>query len=534
MISSVNRTFAILATDPCILYGCHPSRAVFHLLVVRGFTEGETQVKDVVVHEIDSTQRRRRLRLIKAEDEQTDDRFRSAASILAPASTTEAARFEVERIHRRMMMDCRAKSGARIRIEFPGEEIQFVTMNQPYLLIGRDPHCDLKLDHEAVHPRHIFLQWVNGQIFWCDIAPRENADQRQPSNGNWFDVEPISIGPYRLSLDKPGVSAKLDDSPLDRSSQLADEFPQLAFQFVGVEQSENLWSVNRILTMIGRGSQCKLRLNHPSMPYVQACLLRTRHCCWLVDIEGTGTTGVNGRAITVSPIDIGDILQLGPFRVEVVTKSISKPDSSATSRSKTPRNVRQASRTEARNNDLIADVTSKSSATPVNNPVELQSATGNVVFAKDTGVTQLQKEPTINGHLADPGKTPDDDPKVNYPVVADLNLIQATEKKRNVAGADQPSSHPEELPGLTITLPATKLPTAVALDPSIASFIKAHELQLLILKAQLERIKAVYEKPRSQSISKQARSMLDKAMCETMKTHELMYESIKQLTQQIK
>ena len=499
------------------------------MVVLSGFTEGETQVKDVVVHEINSTQRRRRLRLIKAEDEQVDDRFRSAASILAPASNTDAARFEVERIHRRMMMECRAKTGTRIRIEFPGEETQIVTMSQPYLLIGSDSHCDLRLDHKAVHPRHIFLQWVNGQIFWCDLAPREGTDQRQQTNGKWFDNEPISIGPYRLSLDKQELPAKPDDSPLDRSSLLTEELPQLAFQFVGVEQSENLWSVNRVLTMIGRSSQCKLRLNHTSMPNVQACLLRTRHCCWLVDIEGSGTTGVNGRAITVAPIDIGDILQLGPFRVEVVTKSISKHDSPATGSTKTSRKLRQANRLEAPNKDEFSDVKSKPSDIPTKVQVVPQSLTDNVVFRKEAEVTQRCREGTTNRNSVNHGNSPDNHPEVDHHPLVGINPIAIPEETRNVSGGGQPSSHPRGLPSSEAYLPQT-----VGLEQSISSFIKAHELQLLILKTQLDRFKEVYEKPRSQSISKQARSKLDKAMCETMKTHELMYESIKKLAQIIK
>jgi pSer/pThr/pTyr-binding forkhead associated (FHA) protein len=473
------------------------------------------------VREINSTQRRRRLRLIKAEDEQADDRFRSAASVLAPASNTEAARFEVERIHRRMMMESRAETGTRIRIEFPGKETQIVTMNQPYLLVGSDPNCDLRLDHEKVHARHIYLQWVNGQIFWCDLAPREGSDPRQPTNGNWFDNEPIDIGPYRLSLEKQGLPVKLDDSPLDRSSHLADEFPQLAFQFGGVEQSENLWSVNRVLTMIGRGSQCKLRLNHTSMPYVQACLLRTRHCCWLVDIEGTGTTGVNGRAITVAPIDIGDIIQLGPFRVEVVTKSIQKQDLSRSSATKSSRNLRQANKLDVSKNVQLSEITSESSGSRNNEKPAEDSLTNKSAASENAGIAQLQREPQIHEHSVVPGHKPDINVEVDHAPRPGSNSVDVGEGKRNVAEEGLPSCETEH-------------PPSVALESSISSFIKAHELQLSVLKSQLGRIKEVYDKPRSHSISRQARSMLDKAMRETMKTHEMMHESIKQLTQFIK
>jgi hypothetical protein len=238
---------------------------------------------------------------------------------------------------------------------------------------------------------------------------------------------------------------------------------------------------------------------------------------------------VNGRAITVAPIDIGDILQLGPFRVEVVTKSISKHDSPATVTTKTSRKLRQANRLEAPNKDEFSEVKSKPSAIPTKVQLVPQSLTDNVVFRKEAEVTQRCREGTTNGNLVNHGNSPDNHPEVDHHPLVGINSIAIPEETRNVGGGDQPSSHPQGLPSSE-----AKLPQAVGLEQSISSFIKAHELQLLILKTQLDRFKEVYEKPRSQSISKQARSKLDKAMCETMKTHELMYESIKKLAQIIK
>ena len=118
--------------------------------------------------------------------------------------------------------------------------------------------------------------------------------------------------------------------PLDRSTRLASEFPYLALRFDGVEQSENMWPVNRMLTLIGRGVQCKLRLNHRSMGNIHAALLRTSTGCWVIDLVRDGSTSVNGRAIQVSPIDAGDELQFGEFRVEVVALGVPSVVSAAT------------------------------------------------------------------------------------------------------------------------------------------------------------------------------------------------------------
>jgi len=289
--------------------------------------------------------------LIQAEGERSVQQFESAASALTNAADIVADRMDAEASRRRLFVECRGKTDTKLRIEHPGAEPLTVLMDRPYLLIGSDPECDVILEHDEIAPRHGLLLWVDGQIFCCDLAPRSNrvSVKLHPPNGYWLSNEPAAIGPFQLRLDKPSSSPEPEYSPLDRSPGLMEDFPQFALQFQGVEQADNHWPVNRVVTMIGRGSQCKLRLNHPSMPIVQSCLVRTKNGCWLIDIIGTGTTGVNNQAITIAPIDIGDILHLGPFQVEVVTtvfnprdfepvarKTKSNPDNKKTPPASTP------------------------------------------------------------------------------------------------------------------------------------------------------------------------------------------------------
>ena len=300
---------------------------------------------------VKNSQRRRRLRLIQAEGERSVQQFESAASALTNAADIVADRMDADASRRRLFVECRGKTDTKLRIEHPGAEPLTVLMDRPYLLIGSDPECDVILEHDEIAPRHGLLLWVDGQIFFCDLAPRSSRGsvKQHPPNGYWLSHEPAAIGPFQLRLDKPSSSPEPEYSPLDRSPGLMEDFPQFALQFQGVEQADNHWPVNRVVTMIGRGSQCKLRLNHPSMPIVQSCLVRTKNGCWLIDIIGTGTTGVNKHAITIAPIDIGDILHLGPFQVEVVTtvfnprdfepvarKTKSNPDNKKTPPASTP------------------------------------------------------------------------------------------------------------------------------------------------------------------------------------------------------
>ena len=131
--------------------------------------------------------------------------------------------------------------------------------------------------------------------------------RRKPKTNPWVERQPLQIGPCRLTIVGEESATTPAFNPLDRSPQLANEFPQVRLKFDGVEQSDNQWPVDRPLTLIGRSSQCKLRLNHPDMPIVQASLLRTPEGCWLIDLAGQGTTLVNGHPVRFASLDIGDV-----------------------------------------------------------------------------------------------------------------------------------------------------------------------------------------------------------------------------------
>ncbi len=220
----------------------------------------------------------------------------------------------------RFFRECGGRTGVQLLVELPGvAQPARVGLDRPFLLIGRDPACDLRLDHPDVSPRHAYLQWLGGHLFCTDLGDETSLlpSRRKAGLGPWVERQPLQAGPCRMSLVGGEPQSPPASSPLERSPQLAAEFPQVRLKFDGVEQDDNQWPVDRALTLIGRGAQCKLRLNHPDMPLVQASLVRTPAGCWLIDLAGAGTTLVNDRSIQFAQLDIGDVLQLGAFRVMV-------------------------------------------------------------------------------------------------------------------------------------------------------------------------------------------------------------------------
>lgn len=271
-------------------------------------------------------QRRRRLMPLQSNTTSAENGDESAMDVAEESQLTVTGietEFDVAALNsarEQLFHECHGRSGMHLLVELPGvAQPERLDLDRPFLLIGRDSDCDLRLNHSDVSPRQVYLQWVAGHLFCTDLVGEVGSrpSRRTPRANPWVERQPLQIGPCRLTLVGEESHAAPAFSPLDRSSQLAAEFPQVRLKFDGVEQSDNQWPVDRPVTLIGRGAQCKLRLNHPDLPLVLASLLRTPSGCWLIDLAGQGTTLVNGRRVSFAPLDIGDVLQLGPFRVTV-------------------------------------------------------------------------------------------------------------------------------------------------------------------------------------------------------------------------
>lgn len=288
-------------------------------------------------------QRRRRLMLLQSEAGSTsnghapDARVHDETTLAQTCLTGEQEAVALEIAREQLFHECQGRRGVHLLVELPGAaQPARLELDRPFLLIGRDAACDLRLDHPEVSPRHAYLQWVAGHLFCADLGseagllPGKRTVKPQP----WVESRPLQIGSCRMTLVGNEPPAAPAFNPLDRSPQLAAEFPQIRLKFEGVEQNDNQWPVDRPLTLIGRGTQCKLRLDHPDMPLVQASLMRTPSGCWLIDLAGRGTTLVNGRPVAFAPLDIGDAVQLGDFRVVVTAAAFgvmeTKPSRAAT------------------------------------------------------------------------------------------------------------------------------------------------------------------------------------------------------------
>jgi pSer/pThr/pTyr-binding forkhead associated (FHA) protein len=274
-------------------------------------------------------QRRRRLLLRQnGETMPSDiaDSFAASAEVVAieaGVGISKAAHHapDSEPARRQLFQECQGRPGVQMTLEVAGEaRKRKVTLDQPFLVIGSDRGCDVQIGHPAVLPHHAYLQWTNGRLFWCSLA---GPDSQIPVVATWIDRNSVALGPIRFSVRKMETLAEGFPDPQSRCEKLAAEIPQVQLKFSGVEQQDNLWPIDRSLSLIGRGPQCKLRLDHPAIPPVLACLIRTPSSCWLVNPGRHESLRVNDRPVLLESLDFGDKLQLGRFQAEVCAAPIS-------------------------------------------------------------------------------------------------------------------------------------------------------------------------------------------------------------------
>jgi len=464
-------------------------------------------------------------------------------------SQTES--LEMDPQSQRLFVECGGRSATTLRFLFSDAPPVTVVMDRPNFLIGSAPNCDLVFSHAEIHPHHALLQWINGSLFYCDLTSPTSNDptsdgptslggtRPQSAEGVWVRHEPFCVGPYQLLVEADEMSPPPEDSPLVRSPRLANELPQIALQFQGVAQSENQWPVDRILTVIGRGSQCRLRLNHESIPQVLSCLLRTPTNCWIIDIAGAGTTTVNGRPVTMSPIDIGDILQLGTFPVDVIatafpqTQFVNSPKSDPESDSDSDSAPMSG---EGELHSILPG------CRPPSSPLRSPWHRSGMIPAKSNQILEAS-------HVAETGTGTEAETEIPW-----NHQAAVTTRERPDSGLDDSepvwSSLTDELAKSRLQ-PSEDLSPSTEVDPGftnpqtlderaqrglpqeVVEFLRSQKAQLDALKSQIEQIRVSIEKAPRRLTSGHMQNLLERSMSETLQTHHSMSLSLAKLTDSI-
>jgi pSer/pThr/pTyr-binding forkhead associated (FHA) protein len=195
------------------------------------------------------------------------------------------------------------------------------TVPMPFTLVGRDDACDVTLTDAEVNPRHAWLQVVGGRVFGIDLGSRTGLGWPGGATGSgWMDADtPARIGPFLVRLrtpvsDRPSYFAP-GYSPLQSDLGLKSR-PTVTLEFRNGRRAKDRWSVNRLITLVGRAPECKIHLTADDIAGYHCGLVLTPDGLWVVDLSGRGVV-VNGERMRVSPLRHAAELWVGRFLIGV-------------------------------------------------------------------------------------------------------------------------------------------------------------------------------------------------------------------------
>ncbi len=196
-------------------------------------------------------------------------------------------------------------------------------MRNAFALIGRSERCHIRLKHSDVSFRHAYLQNVGGRIFCVDLNSRSGTlwgDQRR--RGGWLTVsDGPQIGPYNIRLAQQPASDEFpfpkNFNPLDAMDQNVSVLGRVTLEFLNSSTIGRTWTINRMLTLVGSGPGCKIRLEDDTISNVHCGLLVTHGGLWVIDFLGRNGTHVDERPIDFARLESGQILRVGQFGMRI-------------------------------------------------------------------------------------------------------------------------------------------------------------------------------------------------------------------------
>ena len=217
--------------------------------------------------------------------------------------------------------------GVRLEIVETGsaKPATFFDFTAPFALVGRSNRCHIQLPDSRVSFRHTYLQNFGGRVFCVDLNSRTgtNWDGKRLRFG-WLSLEQgPQIGPYQIRLAEP--SSKPDEdfafpvefNPLDATDLRLSALGAISIEFLNRSNQGQTWTINRMLTLVGSGPGCKLRLEDEEISRVHCGLLVTKNGLWVIDFLGRGGTVVDGQMVDFARLEAGQILQVGQFSMRI-------------------------------------------------------------------------------------------------------------------------------------------------------------------------------------------------------------------------
>ncbi len=186
-------------------------------------------------------------------------------------------------------------------VRYMGGGSQRYQVNRPDILVGRAPDNDVVISHPAVSGRHLRFDLTPGQFSVADL---------NSTNGTMLNGRQIQPGsPQTFG---PGDVIRIGDLTGNSVSLLMEGETGQAVRALALGSLDLTGQTSMV---IGRDPSCYLPLNHPTVSFRHAMVFKQNGGLLIRDLGSTNGTFVNGQRISQVPLNSGDEIQIGPFKL---------------------------------------------------------------------------------------------------------------------------------------------------------------------------------------------------------------------------
>lgn len=201
---------------------------------------------------------------------------------------------------------------------------ELVEVKPPFALVGKTHQADIPLK-EHCSWRQVYLQLVRGRWFFLSLNSPHVSWKGIRKNSGWLlDDTPLEFGPWSISLQTGMLAGQPlllpDCNPMASNSASFFNDNTIVLEFLNSSISKNHGThlvLNRLITLIGRASACRLRFHDTTVSNFHASLVQTARGLWVVDLSRRNGVFVNDDPVTFHFLNDSDIIRVGSFQIKV-------------------------------------------------------------------------------------------------------------------------------------------------------------------------------------------------------------------------
>jgi pSer/pThr/pTyr-binding forkhead associated (FHA) protein len=203
---------------------------------------------------------------------------------------------------------CGASGPLRLTLDDGSNAVEYV-LPQPFAVVGSDPRADIRLATPNVPRRAVYLQILGGRLLCVDLAGISGGRGEKHPHHQWLDPgHACTCGSISFRMD-PNNSGLPGPAPTARSENVGPASVEISGGSSGVCR----YRLKDRLVLIGKSSQCQVRLRDAAVSRFHCSLIHTPTGLWVLDLLGRGGISVNGISARHARMDDGDELRVGGF-----------------------------------------------------------------------------------------------------------------------------------------------------------------------------------------------------------------------------